>query len=123
MIIDLTNAHPCPDCRRCLTNAAKCQYCSERDQLRAEVERLRADYEQLTQLCRATEERERSALTTVAGLRRALEEMRPAVVENDHRAKYCGCDECEGNRLAAEIDTPLAAVLDAMRKENGNGPE
>ena len=42
MEIDLTNAHPCPDCRQCLTNADKCRYCAERDQLRAEVERLRA---------------------------------------------------------------------------------
>ena len=41
--------------------------------LEAEVERLRVDYEQLTQLCKATEERERDAITTAAGLRRALE--------------------------------------------------
>ena len=43
MEIALTNAHPCPDCRQCLTNADKCRYCAERDQLRAEVERLRGE--------------------------------------------------------------------------------
>jgi len=43
MEIDLTNAHPCQDCRQCLTNADKCRYCSERDQLRAEVARLRGE--------------------------------------------------------------------------------
>ena len=43
MEIDLRNARPCPDCRQCLTNADKCHYCTERDQLRAEVERLRGD--------------------------------------------------------------------------------
>jgi hypothetical protein len=42
MEIDLTNAHPCPGCRQCLTNADKCRYCTERDQLRAENERLQA---------------------------------------------------------------------------------
>ena len=51
MSIDLTKAHPCPDCRQCLTNADKCQYCAERDQLRAEVERLRGD---MAAICRIT---------------------------------------------------------------------
>ena len=47
MEIDLRNARPCPDCRQCLTNADKCHYCTERDQLRAEVERLRGDFRAL----------------------------------------------------------------------------
>lgn len=41
MEIDLTNAHPCPDCRQCLTILPKCRYCAERDQLRSTVAGLR----------------------------------------------------------------------------------
>jgi hypothetical protein len=41
MNIDLTNAHPCPECMQCLTDDDKCHYCAERDALAATVERLR----------------------------------------------------------------------------------
>lgn len=39
----------------------------------ARAEAAEKELEQLTQLCKATEERERDAITTAAGLRRALE--------------------------------------------------
>jgi hypothetical protein len=56
-------------------------------------------------------ERERDeALVLVGELRGKLEEMRPAVIENCHQSEYCSCSECEGNRLAAEIDDALATT-------------
>ena len=90
MEIDLTNAHPCPDCRQCLTILPKCRWCAERDQLRAELENAKLNWK-LTQE-RATKwaqeistaaaraeaaERERDeAQAHAADLRGALEEIR-----------------------------------------------
>ena len=99
MDIDLTNAHPCPDCRQCLTTEAKCSYCAERDalkqQLDAAVERAEraekhvellgfANAAHSENLLQHSEEvgtlraRAEAAEATVAGLREALDGLHTA---------------------------------------------
>jgi uncharacterized protein involved in exopolysaccharide biosynthesis len=69
----------------------------------ARAEAAEKNYEQLTQLCKATEDRERTALTTVAGLRRALEE-----IDGD----VAGLGWTKTGRTRGRISAALAASPD-----------
>lgn len=101
MDIDLTNAHPCPDCRQCLTTEAKCSYCAERETLkqqlaaaveraeRAEAERDKdlAEMRRFQRMVIQLTHRADSAEKTLAGLRAALEQYENTANWGSH---YCG---------------------------------